>query len=310
MERYLKAYARFNTFHQVKEEDRKIAGLLHLAGSTIVDIYSTLETNPKKAHATEKEADNVTAKMVDGDADTFQQVCDKLTNHFNPKRSRMYEVHMFRLLRQNPEESVLSFVTRLRTAAKYCEFHSVDFEIASSVLSNGSSDWLTKKALAGEKGPTLESIMKLASSNELSTNQSKAMRESDGAVNQIGDKYESSKSNWQPRQVNRNDSSTRLRNDNQSPEPRRSTRDCRNCGEDSEHRRCPATDSTCKACGRTGHWSEVCRSKHRPLPDSRHSKTSLKSNLKKNRVNYVDNNSDSFDENHVFGISQDPKHSK
>ena len=33
---------------------------------------------------------------------------------------------MFRQLRQRPEESVLSFVTRLRTAGKYCEFRNKD----------------------------------------------------------------------------------------------------------------------------------------------------------------------------------------
>lgn len=223
----------------------------------------------------------------------------------------MYEVHMFCLIKQNPDESVLNFVRRLRTAAKYCEFHSVEFEIASSVLSNGSSEWLTKKALASDTEPTLTSIMKLACSNELSTNQSKAMRDPEN-INNINnnnnannngsnnvnslDKFAGSKSSWQPRRVNRNNTSS------SSPNNRRPA-DCGNCGDNSDHKRCPAKDSICQACGPKGHWAVVCRSKHNPLSD-RKTFPNQKSSVRRNRVSYVDDDNELFDEDHVFTIRQ------
>ena len=79
--------------------------------------------------------------------DKYADVCRKLNAHFNPKRNVIYEIHVFRNLRQLDGENTLQFATRLREAARFCEFATIEKEIVVQILQNGSSEWLTQKVL-------------------------------------------------------------------------------------------------------------------------------------------------------------------
>ena len=48
-----------------------------------------------------------------------------LTKHFTPQRNIKYEIYLFRQARQNLQETLDMFATRLRQLASSCEFASV-----------------------------------------------------------------------------------------------------------------------------------------------------------------------------------------
>ena len=195
-----------------------LAGLLHVSGQTVAAIWKTLSKKDNE--------------------DSFEEAAAKLTTHFNPKKNKIYERHIFRSLKQLSDESTLTFATRLRTASRYCEFNCVDEEILQTILQNGSSDWLTQRVMQDQDQPTLESLLKTASAKELSTMQVNEMRAKPEFVNNISNSLYGNRANM----ANRD-----------GP--------CGYCGRDKTHTSCPAKDKNCNACGKKGHFESVCRSK-------------------------------------------------
>ena len=93
----------------VTDQIRQRALLLHYAGEQTHDIFDTLPVTV----ATENE--NALDKTVNA-----------LTAHFAPKRNREYEVYTFRQAKQNMDEYMTTYHTRLRQLSSTCEFTDVD----------------------------------------------------------------------------------------------------------------------------------------------------------------------------------------
>ncbi len=308
---YLEAFENFMVMHNITDDRRTICTLLHVAGEQIVRIYATLRVNTETVdHETEKEADGTTAKKVPK-VDKFADVCRKLTQYFNPKRSKMYERHVFSHLKQKPDEDIMSYVTRLRTAARYCEYTDVDDMICTQVLSSGSSEWLTTRAFAEKEEPTLQSILTLMLTKDVSSSRSKAMRDptidhNEESVNQVA--RSSSQNNLGQQQSARTPV---------AKQGQRGGKACGYCGKDSSHPRCPAADSVCRSCGKKGHWDSVCRSQSkqtRSAPSGsgqRQSNQNRNYNQNRNHVNQVSGSSTAsdqppqFTEYNCFGIQRD-----
>ena len=73
---------------------------------------------------------------------------EKLTEYFQPQTNRRYEVYRFRQTKQNQEESLDQFHTRLRTLVQNCEFaeDNLEFEIEQQILVGGTSSIIRKRA--------------------------------------------------------------------------------------------------------------------------------------------------------------------
>ena len=93
----------------VKDKPRQRALLLHYAGEATNEIFDTL---PDTAAG-------------EGD-DPFEKAVRALTNYFTPKQNREYEIYVFRQAKQESNESISAFHTRLRQLAVTCEFDDVD----------------------------------------------------------------------------------------------------------------------------------------------------------------------------------------
>ena len=307
---YLEAFENFMVMHNITDDRRTICTLLHVAGDQIVRIYATLRVNSETVdHETEKEADGTTAKKVPK-VDKFADVCRKLTQYFNPKRSKMYERHVFSHLKQKPEEDIMSFVTRLRTAARYCEYTDVDDMICTQVLSYGTSEWLTTRAFSEKDEPTLQSILTLMLTKDVSSSRSKAMRDptidhNEESVNHVA--HSSSQNSHRQQQSMRTHAAQQSRPTNQSGKA------CGYCGKDSNHSRCPAADSECRACGKKGHWDSVCRSRNKQAPSvpGQRQNNSRTSDRNRRQVNHVSDSSPASDkapqytEYNCFGVQRD-----
>ena len=88
----------------VTDGTQKRALLLHLAGTGIRDVYHT-KTDEERG----------------GDAD-FKKLSECLENHFKLKKNVPLARQKFNTLDPKPGETVDSFITRLKTLAKDCEF--------------------------------------------------------------------------------------------------------------------------------------------------------------------------------------------
>ena len=63
----------------------------------------------------------------------FEKAVTALTNYFTPKKNREYEVYVFRKAKQESDESITAFHTRLRRLAMTCEFENTDSEIKTQI---------------------------------------------------------------------------------------------------------------------------------------------------------------------------------
>jgi hypothetical protein len=72
---------------------------------------------------------------------------DKLREYFEPQKNRRYEVFKFRQAKQESNETLDQFHTRLRVLAQTCSFNDADFEIEQQIIINGISSRIRKKAL-------------------------------------------------------------------------------------------------------------------------------------------------------------------
>ena len=213
------------------EPKRKKALLLHYAGEDVYDIFDTL-TAEQKGEETEE---------------GYQTLKQSLTDHFEPKKNIEYETFKFRQARQEPNETVDTFCTRLRLLAASCEFGDNNREIKAQILQGCTSTRLRRRALRDEM--TLDKLLETARSLELSDIQAKAMEaEHEVKVNFVKSKGKKSYQNKDAR--NFSDKSHK-------------SKACGWCGGDARHSKqdCPAKDRKCNICSKMGHYGKVCRSK-------------------------------------------------
>ena len=98
----------------ITDSRRKRALLLHYAGPKVDEIFDTLTD-------------------VGEDTD-YDKAVDALNKYFNPKSNSLYETYVFRQAKQESNESLDHFVTRLRQLAQKCKFHDIDREILTQVI--------------------------------------------------------------------------------------------------------------------------------------------------------------------------------
>ena len=131
--RWKKWLARFRNLLLALDVDnakRQRALLLHYAGESVNEIFETLPDTD-----------------AGEDEDPFEKAVTALTNYFTPKKNREYEVYVFRKAKQESDESISAFHTRLRRLAMTCEFANTDREIKTQIVQNCLLHKLRMKAL-------------------------------------------------------------------------------------------------------------------------------------------------------------------
>ena len=127
----------------IKDKARQKALLLHYGGADLSDICYTLASEDDKE---------------------YQQVKEKPDAHFEPKVNVTFETYNFRQLAQEQDKSIDKFVTRLREAAKRCDFHHKDREIKDQIVQKCASDRLQRKALRSRDDPSLTNLLSASES--------------------------------------------------------------------------------------------------------------------------------------------------
>ena len=175
----------------------------------------------------------------------------KLELHFGEKVNVTLERHKFFTRIQGRQESVLSYVAVLRGLANLCEFGALnDSLIKDQVTRCTNSTKIQEKLLA--KNPSLQEAIEIARSVEHTAQCIKELKPVTETVNEIkksSDTYTSNK----------------LKNKKEEKEGQTYDRDrlkCFRCGSTNHLANsnfCQARGSTCRKCGKKGHFSRVCR---------------------------------------------------
>lgn len=209
----------------IDTEAKKRASLLHFGGAELQEVFY----NIPGANATEGELFNIAV--------------EKLDNYFAPKQSKVYERHLFRLLKQEQDEKFEKFLVRLRLQAKKCQFSgNEDEHIIDQITEKGKTEELRKKILKTGDKITLDEITSVANTLEAIDRQ----------LGNFGTKPAESQS------INRVGTETW-----KEKQPKKRL-ECSRCGSFKHLARddnCPAKRKTCLKCGILGHFRNQCRTK-------------------------------------------------
>ena len=242
---WLRRFQRFIVAIDIKDDPRKLNLLLYLAGPEVNKIFETLpETGEEKG---------------------FALAVKKLSEYFSLKKNVLYEIHVFRQAKQNQEETLDQFYTRLCQLAQTCEFTDPTAEIKIQLMENCCSSRLRRKAL--REDITLDALLQYGRSLERSDSQLKAVEDDHNRpvlVNEM-------------QQLRVNNSRRRVNNP--------SNQLCYFCGEGYPHKSgrksCPAADKTCHKCGKIGHFGRVCKSQ----PNQKSAFLNRRQDKRRNAVN-------------------------
>lgn len=229
----------------ITDPTRKRALLLHYAGFEVDEIFETLSDT--------------------GTDSQYDKAVEKLNEYFSPKTNTAYEVYMFRQAKQRDGESLDTYHTRLRQLAKTCGFTNVDKEIAEHITLTCISNSLRRRALRDNYD--LTTLLKTGRAFELSEQQARQVEKHEADINSLAWRNTASNTNKMRQnrpQQNRHKPQPRARgrHDDTRQKAAKQNNTCRNCGGPFPHATtCPAKGQTCNSCGKSNHWSRVCRSK-------------------------------------------------
>ncbi|KAK3731610.1 hypothetical protein QZH41_015863 [Actinostola sp. cb2023] len=120
-----------------------------------------------------------------GDDKAYDSAKKTLSDYFDKKRDPDFEVTKCRECVQKPEQSIDSYVTQLRSLARYCDFgNRADDEIKLQIKLNCASSRLRRKAFA-EPQWKLDDLVKYARALEISNKQASEIEHIPTNVNAV-----------------------------------------------------------------------------------------------------------------------------
>ena len=220
--KWLTRFERLLIATNITEAKQQRALLLHYAGPAVDEIFDTLPNT--------------------GQDTDYKAAVVALNAYFIPQANSTFEYN-FRQAKQQHGENIDAFHTRLRQLDQTCEFANID----------------------NEDNPSLKDLLTNARAQERSEAQATAVEKGPSQINAVRNEH---------RDVTKSNKTVRRQQQQQQPRfkhpnntenhktHRSSTQQCRNCGGIFPHiGECPAKRKECRACGKCGHFSKVCRSK-------------------------------------------------
>ncbi|KAJ8707826.1 hypothetical protein PYW07_011503 [Mythimna separata] len=209
--------------------------------------------------------------LSDENKNNLQIIKDKFKEYFAPKTNISFERYVFFKIVQNEDEQFNEFLTRIKTQASKCEFDNLlDEMIKDKIVFGIQSNQVREKLLTEDKLDLTKAITICKTSEQAS----KQLDEFEGK--------------------NKADKILAVRNKGVKNK-QNEYYDCKRCGTNHKSRECPAFNKPCTKCNINGHFANMCRTK------KKHPK-------QKNRVNTVEENSNSSeDEVYITAISAGEK---
>ena len=214
------------------------------------------------------EADDIlrSFRLSEDDAKKYDTVKAKFDGHFVKRRNVIYERAKFNQRKQEPGESVDSFITALYGLAEYCGYSTLHDEMIRDRIVVGLRDARLSEKLQLDPDLTLEKAVTQVRQAESIKQQQSLVRSMSENHKQPDNRMGAVHKRRFPDKPQRTDNSTAV--------GKQSKPTCRWCGKSTLHtkQQCPAKDAVCHKCRKRGHFQSVCRSAklgevHRDTPE-------------------------------------------
>ncbi|CAH1994743.1 unnamed protein product [Acanthoscelides obtectus] len=268
----------------IDRDIKKRASLLHFGGLDLQEVFYNIP--------------GANVEPAEG-VDVFEIAISKLDAYFAPRQSKVFERHIFRLLKQEPDEKFEKFVLRLRKQADKCQFADREGNIIDQITEKCFLPELRKKILKIGDDITLEQVITEANTLEV--------------VNKQLEEFKNPLRSNENQEVNRMDSKFK-RNFDKSRNVQHGCGRCGNPRHAGNDESCPARDKECLKCGLKGHFRQYCRTKQtlkrRVDREYRHEQKKGRFDREKNEVNEVGDSSNNTahkeeETEYVFHIDDD-----
>lgn len=177
-----------------------------------------------------------------------------------------YERYIFRVIKQEREESFDSFVGRLKIQAKKCYFCDVDSQMKDQILEKCHNNDLRKEAF--ENLMSLQQLIYTAKTLENVKKKSRSSRSKSRCSNPTSSRRESLRKpdrdqdrKSRERSRSRFDDRVKENSNRQSIHEDTDRSKCTRCGFNNHYKdntHCPAIKSNCGLCNKIGHFSRMC----------------------------------------------------
>ena len=216
-----------------KSEEEQVSYLLIWSGEEGIELVSTwtLTADDKKKLST---------------------YWEKFEEYVAPRSNFRLAPYKLRTLKQEPGESVDSFLKKVRILVTECKYTNPTEHIIDALIFGSNNPRVQSKLLEYNSTLTLNKAVSIARTQEATSNQLQDIR---GSQTTTIDAL---------KQHGRNPGH---RDPNTNTLPAKGTQDakCGNCGtfHNPPRRSCPAYGTRCESWGKLGHWKSVCRSRPR-----------------------------------------------
>ena len=211
------------------------------------------------------EADDILQSFVMSadDKKKYNAVKSKFEEHFIIKRNVIFERARFNMRVQTEGESVDNFITDLYALAEFCNFGVLRNELIRDRIVVGIRDKALSERLQLEADLTLTKAVNLVRQKEVVRKQQHLMTNSlftSPEIDVLKDvKHARQRSNQQKAMRGEKQSRATYR---EQIYTKPDAKKCDRCfGPLHKRIHCPARNSQCHSCGKTGHWKKACRSK-------------------------------------------------
>lgn len=286
--------------NRIDDEEDKFVKLMHLGGPKIQELYETLPVpsiiTQRLGPLVDEEGGETFDEIVPNE---YETALAKLNGFFASKKNVTYERHQLRLMKQDRNEKIGTFVLKLRAQAERCNFgEKIDEHIEDQMIEKCFSPSLRLDMLrCGDVD--LETMLATAIRFEAVEEQQKIF---EAANEQPSKQIEVNKIENKP---------SREQHVKQKPQSGDRSLECSRCGYTGHKpfdEKCPAKGKSCNKCGGKDHFARKCRSQKRKNDgtsgqsknqqerkntnknDSETETKRAKSEDKDDSVKYIDNN--------------------
>lgn len=183
---------------------------------------------------------------------TFAEAMSALEDHFVPKVNVVVARHRFRQRSQRADETISQFLSALRDLSSSCAYGDMESEMLRDQLVERSYAPAVRDRLLLEPSLTLDTAIVIACQVEQALSNSDVLT-AQSAVQAVASKpFHRKKRDAHSNGAKSVADTTRCAN-----------RACYRCGATNHlanAANCPAARAKCRTCGKTGHFSKVCRS--------------------------------------------------